>query len=882
MRNFIVFRRRPSESEIARELRDHVQLEADDLVALGSHPASASDVARRRFGNVALVQEATRETWGSLWFERLEQDVRFGLRMLRRSPAFSVIAVLCLGLGIGANAAVLSWSDGIVRHPFPGVRGQDRLVVVVGTAKGASGFDVTSWPDFMDLSRSTTAFSAFIISKITGTTITGGDRAEQAVGQVVTANYFDALGVRPILGRGFRPDEDVGRGAQPVTVISYRLWQDRFGGDPRVLGSTISYSGVRHTIVGVTPEAFNGTFVGYAMQFWVPACQQAGCYASGYKLEDRTARWVEGFAMLKPGVTLAQAQAQMNAAARRLEEQYPNEDRGRGIRVLPLRENPFDNSGVLRPILRVGSLVAALVLLIVCANIANLLLVRALARRSEIAVRYALGAGRARLVRQLITEGFILAIFGTAVGLIVAFLSRNVLGLFFAPRGGVSLVFSGDFNWRVLAITIAIGLTSTTVFAALPAFQTIGLNLAQAIRVAAPGANAVGTRGRLRSALVLVQVSLSVVLLVGAGLMVVSLSRLLASNPGFATTDVTTTAIGLRAARYDTARAHRFEDELVERARDISGVSFAALSRSLPFAPRPYENGPILVDGYQPSRDEQPTADYNAVTPGYFQTLAIPLLSGRDFSAADADTSAPVAIVAEALAQRYWPNTSPIGKRLQLRGRWMRVVGVAGDIKYRSLIDSPSMLFYVPLAQDRSTSVNLFVRSARRGASVALRPAIVTAIHAIDPNVSPYEILTMREQVNRATSAQQIMVTLLIIFGGVALLLAAVGLYGVISYTVSQSTRELGLRTALGATPLELMRLILGSGLRLTGIGVVVGVIIALRTTTLLGDLLFRISPRDPAVIGVAIGVTLLSSIVACLVPAWRAAHVDPARALRA
>jgi len=851
------------------------------MVAAGEAPRDAHLHARRQFGNVGMIYEETREVWGRLWLERLRQDFQFGVRMLIRSPIFSAVAVVCLALGIGAHAAVLSWTEGIVYHPFPGVRNQEQLVAVAGTLKRASALDEMSWPDFMDLARATSAFSAFFVSKITGATLTGGERAERLVGQLVTANYFDAIGVRPILGRGFLPNEDVGRGAHAVTVISYRLWQDHFAGTPRVVGSTINYNGIPHTIIGVTPDGFLGTFVGYAMQFWTPASQQAVFDASGYKLEDRTVRWVEGFARLKPGVSVATGQAQIDAAARRLEAEFPNEDRGRGVRILPLPENPFDNAKVLKPMLRVGSVVAVLVLVIVCANIANLLLVRALARRSELSVRRVVGASRVRLMRQLLTEGFVLALLGTVTGLVLAYLARNALGLFFAPRGGVSLVFAADFNFRVLTATIAIGLGSTLIFALAPALHMTRLDLASAMRAAAPGTVS-GGRGHLRAALVIVQVCLSVVLLIGAGLVVTSLGRLLAADPGFATTNVTTTAVSLFAAGYDTARAHRFEDLLLERMRAIGGVSSVALARSLPFSTGPYENGPIMVDGYQPSKDEQPTADYNTVSPDYFRTLAVPLLSGRDFGSADADTSAAVAIVSHALARRYWPNDSPIGRRLQLRGTWMRVVGVVADMKYRSLTESPGMLFYVPLAQRRSTGVNLFLRASASRAAAGLAPAIVSAIHAIDPNVSPYEILTMREQVNRWTSAQRIVVTLLVIFSGVALFLAIIGLYGTISYMVSQQARELGLRMALGAKPSQLVGLVLSLGLRMMLIGVFLGVIIALGTTRLLGDLLFRVSPRDPLIlIGVSV-IMALAGAFACLVPAWRVTRLDPVRALRA
>ena len=873
-------RPRPSDAEIERELRDHLALDAEELTAGGLSARDAALQARRRFGNVTTLQELTQESWGSRWLGDAAQDVRFGVRTLRRTPVFTVVAIVCLAVGIGSNAAVLSWTEGIVRHPFPAVRDQDRLVAVASTATGASGYDEMSWPDFMDVAKGAKEFETFFVSKITGATLTGGDRAERLVGQLVTANFFGAVGVRPMLGRGFLPGEDVGRGGHPVTVISYRLWQDRFGGNQSIVGTTINYNGQPHTIIGVAPKEFLGTFVGYAMQFWLPASQQAVVDASGYKLDDRSARWVEGFGRLAPGVSVEAGQAQMNAAARGLESDDPNDDRGRGIRIFPLRDNPFDNAQELKPMLRVGAFVSALVLLIVCANIANLLLVRAMGRRAELTVRRAIGAGRGRLVRQLVTEGLILAAAGTALGVLLAFASRNALGLFFAPRGGANLVFGSDFNWRVVGVTVLIGAASTLVFALVPAVQMARVDLASAMRAAAPGAMGRAGAARLRSSLVLVQVSLSVVLLVGAGLVVRSLGRLLTSDPGFETAHVTTTTINLFASGYDTARAHRFEDDLLTRANTIAGVSSIAFSRSLPFSTRPYDNAPILVDGYTPAKDEQPTADYNAVTPGYFSTLGIPLIGGRDFGIADADTSLPVAIVSQTMAERYWPNTSAIGKRLKVREKWMQVVGVVGDIKYRSLTQAPSMLFYVPLPQWRPTSVSMYLRTA--GANpIGLAADIVAAIHAIDPNVSPYEFVSLREQVNRSTAGQRITATILMLFGSVALFLAAVGLYGFISYMVSQRTQELGLRLALGATPPALVALVMSSGLRLTLTGIALGVAFALGTTRILGTMLFRVGPRDPMVFGGVIVLMVCASAVACLLPAWRGAHLDPMRALR-
>jgi predicted permease len=816
----------------------------------------------------------------SVFLERLWQDVRFAARTLRRTPAYTVIVIACLALGIGANAAVFSWMDGILLHPYPGVSDQSRLVAVANTVKGSPNLDEMSWLDFNDLGSGTTAFSDFIVSKITGATITGGDRAERAVGLLVSANYFDALGVRMLLGRGFSKGDDVGRGAHPITVISYRFWQDHFGGDRGIIGKTVSYNGIAHTIVGVTQREFLGTFVGYAMQFWAPASQQAVFDASGYKLDDRGARWVEGFARLAPGVTIERAQAEISAIAARLERDNPNFDRGRGVRVLPLWDSPFDNAKELKPTLRVMTIVCAFVLLIVCANVANLLLVRSLARRHEITVRIAVGASRVRVVRQLITEGMVLAALGTLLGVLLAFLSRNVLGTFFAPRGGVSLVFAGTFDWRIVGLSAGAGVASTLLFAVLPALQTTRIDLAGALKSDSRVSTVGRGRGRFRSALVALQVCLSFVLLVGTGLVLTSLRRERSESTGFAADRVVTSAVNLFAAGYDTARARRFDDELLGSLRQARGVQSAAMAASTPFTTRPYENGAVSIDGYQPARDEQPTTDVNAVTTDYFATMGIALVSGRDFLLTDADTTQPVAIVSEAFAAKYWPKLDAVGRRLQLKGRWMDVVGVARDIKYRTLLEPSPPLVYVPMTQKFSKVVALFVRT-NAGVGVAA-PEIVRRIHGIDPNVSPYEIITMQEQVMRSTAPQQIAALLVGLFACIALVLAAIGLYGVISYVVSQSAREFSLRVAVGAAPLDLIRLVIGGGLRLVLAGSIAGVLVALLTTRLLGDLLFRVNARDPVILIVTFGVMLAVCVAACSGPAWRAGRTVPVNALRA
>ncbi len=536
------------------------------------------------------------------------QDLRYGFRMLRRSPGFSILAILCLTLGIGANAAVFSWIEGILLRPFPLVVDQGRLLAVAGTSRGAAGTDDMSWPDFQDLQRNCTLIESFIAEKITGTTLSIGDRAERAPGSMVSANYFDAIGVRPMLGRGFEPGEDSGRNAHPVVVISYQMWHDRFRGDPSIIGRTQPLNGLPFTIVGVAPKGFYGTFVGYAFQFWVPASMQTQFDAGVYKLEDRGQRWIEGFVRPKPGVTIEQAQAEMSSVMARLENDYPATNRGRGIRVFPLWQTPFNNAASLLPTLGIALMVVLSVLLIACANVGNLLLVRAIARQQEMTIRLSVGAGRSRLVKQLLTEGLILSAIAAAGGLVVAAWLRDALALLTPPRGGVLLRLPGELDWRVLALSAGVCLISTLVFGLVPAILTSNIDLASALRAQSGGV--VGARGRswVRSGLVLVQMSLSFVLLVGAGLLIQSLQAVRTANPGFLTEGVLTTSVDLFTAGYDPQRAKNFQDELIDRLQAIGGVESAAWSRMTPFTYRSYASSPIAVDGYDAPVDQQPSS----------------------------------------------------------------------------------------------------------------------------------------------------------------------------------------------------------------------------------------------------------------------------------
>ena len=799
--------------------------------------------------------------------------------MLRRAPGFAVLCVLCLTLGIGANTAVFSWIESILLRPFPSVPNQDRLLVLGGTAHGVSRASAVSWPDFLDYRRSAKSIQSFIADRLVATTLSIGDRAERAPGSIVSANYFDALGVRPVLGRGFLPEEEFGRNAHPVVVISYQLWRERFGADPNVIGRTQLLNGLPHAIIGVAPPGFGGTFVGYAIQFWVPVSMQETFEPGGYKLEERAARWIEGFVMLKPGLSRAQAQAEISSIASHLEHDYPASDRGRGIALLPLWRSPFNGADLLLPTLSVALAAVGLVLLIACANVGNLLLVRSFARRHEITVRMSVGAGRWRVVRQLVTEGLLIAIIAAAGGLLLADWCRNTLALFF-PAEGVALNLDAQIDLRVLTFCAAVCLVATLVFALAPAIQTARCNLVDGLKAETGGAIGGGRRRSLmRSGLILVQVSLSFVLLVGAGLLIQSLRAMSHANPGFSTREVLNASVDLFAAGYDSERGEAFQDALVDRVQALPGVQAAAFARVSPFTHRGYSAGPILVDGYYPDAEEQPSAEYDEIGPDYFRTFGIPLVAGREFTRADNEGSPSVAIINQTMAAHYWPGRNPVNQRVQVKGRWMQIIGVARDTKYRSFLEAPKALFYVPLRQNYSGQVTLHIRSRRAPETLAL--PLAAQVHALDPNLAVSAVSSMRSLIELSTSTQRIAVTLLAVFGGMALLLAAIGLYAVMSYVVSQSRRELALRMALGATATHLMRNVLSSGVILTLAGISVGTIAALGLTRLIAEMLYQVGPRDTVSFAAASGIVTAAGAAACLVPALRASRADPVAALR-
>jgi predicted permease len=863
------------DQEMKEELREHLEQQIGENIAKGMSEEEARRSAIIALGGIAQTEQQCRDAHGASPLADFIQDSCYACRQLRRSPAFSALAILCLTLGIGANATVFSWVEGILFRPYPLVAHQERLFAVGATVQGEGG--PLCWPDFLDLRRSCTLCEDAFVTTIRGSTLNIGDHAEVTTGSIVSANYFDALGVRPLLGRGFRAGEDIGSNSHPLVVISYHMWRNRFKGDPEIIGKTQRLNNVPHTIIGVAPEGFYGTFVGRAMQFWVPASMEETFDGGGYKLDDRGARWIESYVRLKPAVSQPQAQQQISAIAAGLERHYPATNRGRGIEIWPLWQTPFNHARTMGPTLEVMVVVVAFVLLIACANVGNLLLVRSLARRHEMSVRLAVGASRGRLVKQLLTEGLILSALGTAGGFLVAYWCRHLLVMLLPEGDGMYL--PGAIDGRVTAMSAVICLVVTLIVGLVPAFETRHLDLVGPLKTESGSVVGVRSRGWLRSGLVVFQVCLSLVLLVGAALLLESLERIRTTSPGFSTTRVAVTAVSVVAAGYDVPRAKIFQDELIARLKGLPGVESAALGRITPLGYRGFSSSPIAVDGYEPPPNEQPEVEYNQVTPGYFTTLGIPLFSGREFTRSDDENRPLVAIVNRTMVERYWRGQDPIGRRVQMKKGWARVVGVVADSKYESMAETPKPFFYVPLRQDFAREPDVYLRTNNSLKSTSA--AVLSEVHALDPDLALYEMSTLQEQVNRAASPQLVAVTLVSTLGGLALLLAAVGLYGVMSYAVAQSTRELGLRMALGAGAANLLWLTILRGLRLTAGGIIFGTVAALLLTKLLGQLLYNVSPHDPVVFGLAVAMMTTIAVTACLLPAWRASQTDPARVLR-
>jgi predicted permease len=807
-------------------------------------------------------------------------DVRYALRMLLKSPGFTAAAVLTLALGIAANTTVFGWIDAVLLRPLPGVSEGHRLAVVeIETTGWNNGTVNFSYGDYRVARDNLKLLSGIALFRTTVFNLGDGKNARRVYGELVSGNYFAVLGVKPLLGRVFLPEEYGDKpGAYPVAVISERLWRNRFNADPGVIGKAVHVNQRDLTIVGVVPAEFHGTQTAIAFEMWVPLMMTPQLTRSASGRFDQGSRDYWTIARLQPGATIEQARAEIVALVRRLSEMNPRiSEQGLSASVVPVWRFHNGAQVLLLAPLRILMAVSFVVLLIVCANVANLLLSRSIARQKEFSIRVALGAGRGRLARQLLTEAMLLAVMGALAGLLFAQGMAKSLVWLLPPA---SLPVSSDLklNGDIVVFTILICAAAALVSGMAPVLHAIRPDVNEALKEGGRSGMS-GTRShRMRGLLVVSEVALALVALIGAALFVRSFQTTRAIHPGFDAQNVSVAQIDLSTSGYLPEQGQLFCVRLRERLKSAPGVVDVAYSDRLPlgFGLSPWQD--IEVEGYAQGRGENMKIYYHAVSPGFFNLMRIPQVDGRDFTEHDDLKTAPVMIVNESFVRRFSANRNPIGRKVRFWGQWFTVAGVVKDAKYHSLTEAPQPFIYVPQVYSNDASIAFQVRSA--GNSNDALAALRREVAAIDPNVPVFDAMPLSEYMSGSLFAQKVAASLLSALGGMSLLLAAVGLYSVMAYTVGQRTHEIGIRMAVGARPRDVLRMVVRQGMVLTVTGLVAGIAVALAAARLVGGMLVDVSANDPTIFaGVAV---FLASVAfcACYLPARRATRVDPIVAL--
>jgi putative ABC transport system permease protein len=804
------------------------------------------------------------------------RDIRFGFRMLAKSPAFSAIAVLTLALGIGANTAIFSVIDAALLRPLP-YPNADRIVVLYLLDQDKQTDD-PSPADFLDLRRQSSSFAFLAAHRSLPFNLSGNGQPERVEGAVVTSDFFAALGVQALQGRTIQPDLDP-PGGTSVAVLSYGLWQRRFGGAANVIGRAIEVDGVSRIVVGIMPPGF--AFPA-ATELWTSS-RFAVVPHPLRPTEDpaalRDSHYFQSFALLKPGVTLAQASAEVDTIAKRLQQQYGNkEEDGFGATVIPLRQ---DLVGETRPALLILLGAVALVLLIACVNVANIILARGASRQKEMALRIALGAGRLHLLRHLLVESALLALAGGALGILLALWGLAPLRALVPAHmvGGAPITLDS----RVLLFTLLASLASGVLFGLIPGLRLLATDLNVSLQEGGRGSAGGGRARRMRSALVVTEIAMAAVLLIAAGLLLRSFSHLLSVPEGFNPDHVLSLQMSLPQARYPKPGDRvAFVKNTLERVNSLPGIAAASAISRLPLIPG-NSSRDVEIEGRTPPPSGDISPDYLVVTPAYFQTMGVPLLAGRTFTDRDDANALPVAIVSEATARHFWPGQDVIGKHL--RGAcgdektWCQVVGVVGDLKQHHLEQASRLALYVPFGQDPWAFFALVVRTKLEPASAA--SAVESAIHSVDADEPVYNVRPMRDVEAASLSPQRLQIALIGLFAALALILACMGIYGVMAYSVAQRTSEIGVRMALGAQTGNVLALVLGEGLRLALLGAAIGLAGSFFAARLLSRMLFGVAPSDPLTFASVAVVLVAVAMVACYIPAHRATRVDPLVALR-
>ncbi|HVB87121.1 MAG TPA: ABC transporter permease [Candidatus Dormibacteraeota bacterium] len=873
----MLFHREKFHRDLDEEMRLHIELRERELREAGLSPDAAHTAARKTFGNALALREASQDSWGWAWLEHLAQDLRFAFRILRKSPGFTAVAILTLALGIGANTAIFSVVYGVLLQPLP-YKDASRLVVLNETTPKVGTVSV-SYPNFLDWRAQSHDFSQMAAVHDVGFNLAGVTQPENISGEAVSPNFLSMIGVRPFLGRDFDASEEK-PGTAPVVLLSYELWQSHMGGDRNAIGRTITLDGRSFTIVGVLPPKFRSLDKTDVM---LPI----GVWATNNS-EEANERGERGdmiaIGRLAPNITFAQAHTEMEGIAARLAKEYPASNDQFGVALQTVR-NAF--VGDARPAILVLFGAVMFVLLIACANVANLFLVRGAARAKEIALRMAFGASRSRIIRQMLTESFVLAFLGGALGLTLAI--GGIRGITHLIPMDMLSGASVNLNGAVLFFAAGIIVLAAFIFGLAPAMHSTRPDVQSELKEGGRTASASAAQNKLRGALAIAEISLALILLVGAGLMMKSLYKLLSVDPGFQPDHVLTMEMELRAQQYSKDPAIlNFWQQLLDRVRALPGVGNAAVGTVIPLTDA-HSRTDVTIEGMAlPKPGNYPHPDYHEVSPGFIGTLGIPLLRGRTFTDADKQGAPLVGMVNAKLAKQYWPNEDPIGKRFMFGHpdptsksppKWITVVGVVGDTKLYGLANPSRLEVYVSSLQYPDSGMRLVVKSRVDPAS--LISAIRAAVATIDKDQPIFAISTMNQLVSDSVATRRITLVLLGLFSALALVLAAIGIYGVISYSVAQRTHEIGIRMALGAQHTDVLRMVLKQGAKIAIAGVAIGVAASLGLMQLMSSLLFGVSAGDPLTFtGVAI-LLVLVALLACYIPARRALRVDPMVALR-
>jgi predicted permease len=882
-----------SDGDFSAELESHLTMHIEDGVRAGLSREEARRRALIRLGGMEQAKQAYREGNTLPFLENLLHDIRYGLRMMARNPGFTAVAILTLAVGIGTTATAFNWMDGVLLRPLGGVSHPEQLVSLASVTPNGEVVP-TSYPDYRDFRDYLKLFDGFAMFRPGAFSVGLGDHAERIWGEFVSGDFFTALGVKPEVGRMFGPEEFGDKpGAYPVVVISDRYWRSHLGADPQIAGKTIRVNQHELTVVGVAVLEFHGSMAAVAFDLWVPYMQRSVLSSlEPWMLHNRQDRALLGIARLKPGVTLEQARAELAALAARMAVADADTNEGMSATVMPLSKSPFGPQGLLAGPLRILMGVCVLLLAIVCVNVANLLLARATVREKEFSTQLALGAGRWRLAQQVLTESLLLTVGGAALGILTMPMMSQALKLLLPP-GQLSFTLDSGLNMRAAAFTAGLCLLATLAAGVVPALQSGRVELNTKLNEGGRSGAAGRGRHRLRSALVASEVALALVALVCAGLFVRAFEQTRQIDPGFDPNHVLLSQFYLATNGLDLEQRKEFCRRLREKMEAMPGTVDVAYSDGVPLGFEPSWWEDLRVEGFAPRPGENMKVFRNVVSPGYLGLLKIPLLDGRDFTEHDDEKSRPVMIVNQTFAQRFFAGANPVGRRVHGFGQWFTVVGEARDSKYHYLGETAVPYFYVPFRQIYRADMNLAFYVRMHGNPVAALPGLRSKVREIDPNVTVFDAVPLAEFIEASLYPQKVAASLLMVLGGLSMLLAAVGLYSVMAYSVAQRTQEIGIRMALGARPADVLGMVVRQGMVLAASGLAAGAVLALAVTRSLAALSFTNSAMgsgakmltgstaDPLIYAGAAAFLCAVAALAAYVPAWRASSIDPMQALR-